>query len=66
LVDTDEVRQADEIFITSTAGGIMPITRVDGKNVADGKIGPATRRIHDEYWGRKAKGWLGTKVTYSD
>lgn len=66
LVDIAEVRNADEVFITSTAGGIMPITKIDGQAVGDGKMGPATQRIHDEYWGRKAKGWLGTKVVYRD
>jgi branched-chain amino acid aminotransferase len=66
LVDIAEVRNSDEVFITSTAGGIMPITKIDGQVVGNGKMGPATQRIHDEYWGRKAKGWLGTKVVYRD
>jgi branched-chain amino acid aminotransferase len=30
------LRKADEIFITSTAGGIMPVRSVDGEQVADG------------------------------
>ncbi|MCI0429092.1 MAG: aminotransferase class IV [Rhodospirillales bacterium] len=45
-----ELRVADEVFITSTAGGIMAVTRIDGKPVADGRIGPITRRLAELYW----------------
>ncbi len=36
----DEVRAADEVFVTSTAGGIMPVTTLDGEPVGNGKPGP--------------------------
>lgn len=65
LVAIEEVQGADEVFITSTAGGIMPITRIDGAAVGDGRPGPVSRRIHDEYWSRKADGWLGTPIDYA-
>jgi branched-subunit amino acid aminotransferase/4-amino-4-deoxychorismate lyase len=42
--------QADEIFMCTTAGGIMPITELDGKPVRDGQIGPITKEIWDGYW----------------
>ena len=29
-VAATEARQADEVFITSTAGGVVPVTQVDG------------------------------------
>lgn len=45
-----ELSAADEVFITSTAGGIMAVTRIDGRPVADGAIGPITRRLTDLYW----------------
>src|SRR5262249_54132895 len=45
-----ELRTADEVFITSTAGGIMSVTRIDGVPVADGRIGPITRALTDLYW----------------
>ena len=41
---------ADEVFVTSTAGGIVPVTRVDGRAVGDGRPGPVFRRLHDLYW----------------
>lgn len=42
--------QSDEIFMCTTAGGIMPITELDGKPVNGGKIGPITKTIWDGYW----------------
>lgn len=42
--------KADEIFMCTTAGGIMPITLLEGKPVKDGKIGPVTKKIWDTYW----------------
>jgi branched-chain amino acid aminotransferase len=65
-VAAGELVQADEIFLTSTAGGIMPITTLDGSPVAGGKPGPITKRIHDLYWQRQEEGWLATPVPYED
>lgn len=65
-VSADELRGADEIFITSTAGGIMPVTELDGRIYGNGRPGPVTSRIHDLYWGRKEDGWLCTAVDYTD
>ena len=46
----DELRGADEVFITSTAGGVMPVRSVDGEPVGDGAPGPLTRRLTELYW----------------
>jgi branched-chain amino acid aminotransferase len=46
----ETLKHADEAFVTSTAGGIMPVTRVDDRPVADGAPGPITRRLIDLYW----------------
>lgn len=45
-----DLKGADEVFITSTAGGIMPVTRVDGAPVAKGQVGAVTRGLMDLYW----------------
>jgi branched-subunit amino acid aminotransferase/4-amino-4-deoxychorismate lyase len=49
-VALEELESADEIFITSTAGGIMPVTRLEGRPVGDGAPGPLTRNLIDAYW----------------
>ena len=50
-VPADEVRAADEVFLTSTAGGVIPITTVDGRPVGTGEPGPVTLRLREAYWG---------------
>lgn len=49
-VSVAALKAADEVFITSTAGGIMPVTRIDGAAIADGKVGPVTSRLMTLYW----------------
>jgi len=49
-VPLTSLQTADEIFLTSTAGGVMPITLLDGQPVGEGKVGPVTRRIWERYW----------------
>ena len=41
---------ADEVFITSTAGGVMPVTRISGQAVGDGRPGVLTAKLNDAYW----------------
>ena len=50
VVPVELIYQADEIFMCTTAGGVMPITSLDGQAVKDGKIGPITQKIWDGYW----------------
>jgi branched-chain amino acid aminotransferase len=49
-VGENQLRDADEVFISSTAGGVMPITRIDGAAIGDGEPGPLTQRLRQLYW----------------
>jgi branched-chain amino acid aminotransferase len=49
-VPAASLRSADEVFLSSTAGGIIPITKVDGEVVGEGEPGPVTLRLRDAYW----------------
>ncbi len=40
-----QVYTADECFLTGTAAEIVPVRRVDGRDIGDGKPGPITRRL---------------------
>ena len=46
----EEARSSDEAFATSTAGGIIPITKIDDQIINGGIIGPITKTLHDSYW----------------
>ena len=49
-VPADALRRADEVFITSTAGGIMPVSHVDGAKLGAGAPGPVTAALRRRYW----------------
>jgi branched-chain amino acid aminotransferase len=50
FLNAEAAKNADEVFITSTAGGIIPVTRINGVNVADGTPGPISLELRDAYW----------------
>ena len=48
----DEVRQADEIWLTSSSKEIAPVIELDGKPVGDGRVGDmwlAAQRLFSQY-----------------
>ena len=53
-IRAEELAEADEIFIRSTAGGLAPVTVFDGRPVGTGRPGPLTTRLTDIYWQRHA------------
>ena len=61
-VGPNDVRNADEVFISSTAGGIMPVTEVDGASIGNSRPGPITTQLCDLYWSKKEAGWHATPV----
>jgi branched-chain amino acid aminotransferase len=63
-VDAGQLRNADEVFITSTAGGIMPVTRIDGTPLADGRPGPITRQLTELYWAKHDDPAWTTPIEY--
>ena len=53
---------ADEIFLSSTAGGLLPVVELDGRRIGDGKPGPAFRALLDGYRNALAGERWGTPV----
>lgn len=58
----DDLKNADEAFASTTAGGITPITQINGKTLGNGAPGILTSKLIDEYWDRLDAGWLGTRA----
>tara|TARA_B100000579_G_scaffold259440_1_gene213710 strand:- start:381 stop:1292 length:912 start_codon:yes stop_codon:yes gene_type:complete len=50
VITVEELQTADELFASSTAGGIMPITKVSGIQIGNGSVGDTTRKLHKLYW----------------
>jgi branched-chain amino acid aminotransferase len=63
-LDEATFRSGTELFATSTAGGVMAITSLDGRPVGDGAVGPVTRRLRDLYWAAHADPRYTTPIDY--
>ncbi|MAB49848.1 MAG: aminotransferase class IV [Flavobacteriaceae bacterium] len=46
-----DVYGADEVFVTGTFGGLTPVTKIDGRQIGDGKYGKTTRNLSSLYEG---------------
>ena len=44
-----EAKAAREAFLTSTTADLLPVVRIDGDPVADGKPGPLSRKLREAY-----------------
>ncbi|MCJ7653264.1 MAG: branched-chain-amino-acid transaminase [Actinobacteria bacterium] len=55
-----ECYMADECFLTGTAAEIAPITYIDERQIGDGRPGPITKKLMEEF--RKFRGSYGTPI----
>jgi len=46
----DELRAADEVFLSTSGGGVLPVTVVDNQAIGDGRPGRVTRLLVQTYW----------------
>jgi len=65
-LSASDLRRAAEVLVTSTAGGIMAVTVIDGKPVGAGVPGPLTSQLKDRYWGRHEDPLYSTPVRYDE
>jgi len=64
FIPVDALYGADEIFLSSTAGGVMPITELDGQKVGTGEVGPVTLKLWEQYWAAHSDPNLTIPVNY--
>ncbi len=64
MFNASVLENAAEVFITSTAGGVMPVTTVNAKPVGDGKPGKVTTLIQKRYWQAHDEDRWATPVDY--
>jgi branched-chain amino acid aminotransferase len=44
-VSVDDLFRSDEVFLTSTLREVVPVTRIDGHSIGDGRPGPVAREL---------------------
>ena len=59
-----ELLDADEIFLATTAGGIMPASRIDSHIMGNDRPGPISMRLRERFWEKRGQGWHATPVDY--
>ena len=62
----DELREAEEVFLTSTAGGIVPVRSIDGAVIGEGDPGPVTQRLTKMYWDLHQDASYSTPISYKN
>ena len=48
-VPAGDLATADEVFLSTSGGGVVPIAKIDGKPLGDFP-GPITKKLHAAYW----------------
>ncbi len=59
-----KLEAADEVFLATTAGGVMPASRVGTHIMGNDRPGPISSRVKEHYWRRHKEGWHGPPVRY--
>lgn len=65
VLTVDQLMEAEEAFLTSTAGGVVPVRSVDGHRLPECP-GPMTARVRRLYWKKHEAGAFTTPVRYDD
>lgn len=63
-IRAEDLLRADELFLATTAGGIMPVTRVNDTVIRNGAVGPVTKRLTEQYWAMHEDPALNTPIDY--
>jgi branched-chain amino acid aminotransferase len=54
--------EADEVFMTNTVAGVVPVVNIDGWSIGTGKPGKRTKQFQETYLGWLESGKHGTQV----
>ena len=64
-IQKDDFINASEVFTATTAGGLVPVTRVNVRILGNDVIGPTTAKILQTYWDWHRREDLAFKVHYN-
>jgi len=59
-----EFMAADEVFISTSGGGVVALTKVDDRIFANGAVGPVAAQLHDTYWEWMTRPAFRTEISY--
>jgi branched-chain amino acid aminotransferase len=50
MLTITEVLDADEVFLTNSSWGVLPVVQVEAKAIGDGFVGPIAKKLMERYW----------------
>jgi len=49
MLSYDDLSRADEVFLTNSGWGVLPVVSVEAKPIAGGEVGPVTRALRESW-----------------
>ena len=49
VLTIDDLLDADEVFLTNTLMQVMPVVRVEKRDIGEGRVGPVTKKLGEAY-----------------
>ncbi len=49
MLDYDDLREADEVFLTNSSWGVLPVVRVEQARIGQGDVGPVTKGLRQAW-----------------
>jgi branched-subunit amino acid aminotransferase/4-amino-4-deoxychorismate lyase len=49
MLDIDDMLDADEVFLTNSSWGILPLVGVEKEPISDGLVGTITKQLRDRW-----------------
>ena len=59
-----ELMEADEVFLSSSGGGAIPVTRVDDRVFSNDAPGPVAKSLREDYFALLDRGEMSTPIAY--
>ncbi len=50
MLTITDVLEADEVFLTNSSWGVLPVVQVEAKAIGDGYVGPISKTLRERYW----------------
>jgi branched-chain amino acid aminotransferase len=60
----EELLEADEVFLSTSGGGAVPVTLVDDRIFSNGAPGPVATGIRNAYWDWMLRAEMRQEVSY--
>jgi branched-chain amino acid aminotransferase len=61
----DELRGAQEVLLSTSGGGVLPVSKVDRRTIGNGQPGPITRQLVQTYWAWHADPAYSRAIDYT-